>query len=287
MSELMLHASVLGVFGLLIGSFLNVVIYRLPRMMEAQWAAEYKDAENEKSHEVRPAFNLLIPRSHCFACGHRLSWYENVPVASYLALRGKCSACSAPISARYPAIEAFTGLVFAVCGARWGLSTIAVLWATFASILICQFWIDFDTQLLPDDLNYPLLWLGLIAASLGLTIRLDLAVWGAALGYVLLWSVYQGHKLLTGQEGMGYGDFKLMAALGAWFGADYLLALILVSSLVGAVIGGILLLVGKLANKDIPIAFGPFIAGAGLTCLLIGPAQVRQLAPFMFPFSNL
>jgi leader peptidase (prepilin peptidase) / N-methyltransferase len=287
MSISLLDGLLFGLLGLLVGSFLNVVIYRLPRMLEAQWAADCAEIQKNETLVPQQKFNLIVPRSRCPHCGHAIAWYENIPVLSFVCLRGRCSACDAHIGLRYPLIELFTCIVFSMCGSKWGLSIQAVAWCTFAAILICQFWIDFDTQYLPDDLNYPLLWLGMLAAATGLSTASPVSsIWGAALGYLLLWSVYQLHHFLTGKEGMGYGDFKLMAALGAWFGADYLLALILVSSFVGAILGAIAIVIGRVAHRDIPIAFGPFIAGAGITCLLVGPNEVRSLVPFAFPFSR-
>ena len=278
-------AGLAGVLGLLVGSFLNVVIHRLPQMLERQWAAECADLSG-KEPEPQPAFNLVTPRSRCPHCGHQIRWFENVPVFSWLALRGKCSQCKKPISVRYPVVELVTGILFAVCAARWGLTPQGAAWAAFAALLVCLFLIDADTFILPDDLNYILLWLGLLASVAGWTVTPKAAILGAALGYLSLWTVFQGFKLLTGKEGMGYGDFKLLAALGAWFGAEYLLAIILVSSVVGAVIGVILLIVGKLAHKEVPMPFGPYLAGAGLVCLLIGPAVVPSVLPFAFPFSR-
>jgi leader peptidase (prepilin peptidase)/N-methyltransferase len=231
-----------------------------------------------------PPFNLVVPRSRCPHCGHQIRWYENIPVISWLALRGRCSSCKAPIAVRYPVVELVTAGFFALCGWRWGLTLQAAAWAAFAGLLICLFLIDMDTQILPDDLNYTLLWLGLLAAALGWTVPLTSAVWGAALGYGVFWVIFQVFKLVTGKEGMGYGDFKLLAALGAWLGAPYLLAIILMSSIVGAVIGIVLLVVGKLANKDIPMPFGPYLAGAGLLALALSPATVPVLLPFAFPF---
>jgi leader peptidase (prepilin peptidase)/N-methyltransferase len=225
-----------------------------------------------------------VPASRCPHCGHRIRWYENIPVVSWLALRGKCSSCRASIGMRYPVVELVTAAFFALCGARFGLTLQAAAWAAFAALLICLFLIDMDTQILPDDLNYSLLWLGLLAAALGWTVPLASAVWGAALGYLVFWGIFQAYKLATGKEGMGYGDFKLLAALGAWLGAKYLLAIILLSSVVGAVIGIALLIVGKLANKDIPMPFGPYLAGAGLLAFLLSPATVPALIPFAFPF---
>lgn len=276
-------AIIAAVFGLLVGSFLNVVVHRFPKMLERQWAAECADFSGQPVKEEEP-FNLIVPRSRCPHCGHGIRWYENIPVASWLVLRGRCSQCRNPIGVRYPIVELVTGAFFFLCGWRFGLGLQAAAWAAFASLLICLFLIDMDTQILPDDLNYSLLWLGLLAAALGWTVPLASAVWGAALGYGVFWVIFQIFKLATGKEGMGYGDFKLLAALGAWLGAKYLLAIILMSSIVGAVIGIILLFVGKLANKDIPMPFGPYLAGAGLLALAVSPATVPALLPFAFPF---
>ena len=276
-------AVIAAVFGLLVGSFLNVVVYRFPRMLERQWAAECAEFTGQPVKED-DTFNLVVPRSRCPHCGHQIRWYENIPVFSWLALRGRCSSCKAGISPRYPMVELLTGAFFFLCGWRWGLTPQAAAWAAFASLLICLFLIDMDTQILPDDLNYALLWLGLLASSLGWTVSLSSAVWGAALGYGVFWTIFQLFKLATGKEGMGYGDFKLLAALGAWLGAPYLVAIILMSSIVGAVIGIGLLVVGKLANKDIPMPFGPYLAGAGLLALVLSPAAVPMLLPFAFPF---
>ena len=311
-------AAFAGVLGLLVGSFLNVVIYRTPVMMYRGWLADAvanlmssKDAPSvwalvfgpksappagleaaaDKAAldiENLPPFNLAQPASRCGACGHKIRWYQNIPVLSYLVLRGRCAACKTSISPRYPMVELITGALFALCAYRFGLTPTGALWAAFAALLVCQFLIDFDTQFLPDSLNYPLLWLGIIGAAMGWTgVALNAAVWGVVFGYLSLWLVYHGYRLATGKEGMGYGDFKLLAALGAWLGADYLIAIVLVSSLVGAVIGLALRVVGKLAHKDIPIGFGPFLAGAGLVCLVAGPELVRQWIPFAFPLDSL
>ena len=276
-----------AVLGLLFGSFLNVVIHRVPRMLEAEWAANCADLAGKPPPEGAP-FNLVRPGSRCPHCQHRIRAYENIPVLSYLALRGKCSSCHAPIGIRYPLIELATAGLFAAIASRYGLSWTALVWAAFACLLLAQFFIDFDTQLLPDDLNYLILWLGLIAAAAGwTTVPLKSAVWGAVFGYLSLWTVYQVHHQLTGKEGMGHGDFKLLAGLGAWFGAEYLVALVLLSSIVGAVLGMALMLVGRIANRDIPIPFGPFLAGAGLLAMLSGPGRLEQMVPFAFPFAHL
>ncbi len=310
-------AALAALLGLLIGSFLNVVIYRLPAMMLRGWLEEsvgnlmapesgpslWRQVLGPKGPaipsvlergasdaavvlEALPPLTLSRPASRCGHCGHGIRWYENIPVVSYVALRGRCSSCRVSISPRYPAVEIATSAFFALCAWRYGFTLTGALWAAFAALLICQFLIDLDTQLLPDSLNYALLWLGLGAAALGLTgIALSSAVWGAVFGYLSLWLVYHAYRLATGKEGMGYGDFKLLAALGAWLGADYLIGIVLVSSLVGAVLGLLLLAAGRLANKNIPMSFGPFLAGAGLVCLAIGPAEVRRLVPFAFPFA--
>ncbi len=285
--SLWVDAALFGVLGLLIGSFLNVVIYRLPKMLEAEWALNCAELAGTEAPSLEP-FNLSRPRSRCQQCQHQIRWFENIPIASYLALRGRCAKCSTSISIRYPLVELVTGLFFAALASMYGLTPVALAWATLACLLLAQFFIDFDTQLLPDDLNYLILWSGLVAALVGwTTVPIASAVWGAVFGYLSLWSVYQVHHQLTGKQGMGHGDFKLLAGLGAWFGAEYLVALILLSSIVGSIIGGILLLVGRLANRDIPIPFGPFLAGAGMLALLAGPGRLESLIPFAFPFSHL
>jgi leader peptidase (prepilin peptidase)/N-methyltransferase len=313
----MINAGCAGFLGLLIGSFLNVVIYRTPIMMYRDWLGEsvgnlmpagdtptlwalvfgpkmrapdaLETAATLAAVQIEnlAPLNLSRPRSRCGTCGHTIAWYENIPVLSYLLLRGKCSACKTHISVRYPLVELTVAALFAVVGYRFGITPAAGLWAAFVALLVCQFLIDLDTQLLPDSFNYALLWLGLIGAAAGWTnVPLSSAVWGAVAGYLSLWSVYHAYRLATGKEGMGYGDFKLLAALGAWLGADYLFAIILVASMVGAVLGLTLLYIGKLANKDIPISFGPFLAGAGLVCFVVGPETVRHLIPFVFPFTS-
>ncbi len=276
-----------GVLGLLVGSFLNVVIHRLPKMMEQEWAANCAELAGQEA-PVAQTFNLSRPRSRCPHCQHQIRWHENIPVLSYLMLRGRCAHCKTAISVRYPVIELVTGLFFVALAHMHGLTPVGLAWAALACLLIAQFWIDFDTQLLPDDLNYLILWLGLIVSALGwTTVPLASSVWGAVFGYLSLWSVYQLHHRLTGKQGMGHGDFKLLAGLGAWFGAEYLVALILLSSVVGSVLGGALLLIGRLANRDIPIPFGPFLAGAGMVAMLAGPGRLESLVPFAFPFSHL
>ena len=257
-----------GLLGLLVGSFLNVVIHRLPRMMEhdeANYLAELRD--EPLPHPDR--YNLMVPRSACPHCGHQIAAWENVPVVSYLFLRGKCSACKAPISVRYPLVELATAALTALAMWHFGptvqaLAAIAMVWSLVALTMI-----DADTQLLPDQITLPLLWLGLLLNLNGAFAPLADAVIGAAAGYLLLWSVYWLFKLVRGKEGMGYGDFKLMGALGAWFGWQALPALVLLSSVVGAVFG-IVLLVVRRQGRETPFPFGPFIAGAGLIVLFFG-----------------
>ena len=224
----LIDAAMAGVLGLLVGSFLNVVIYRLPRMMERQWAEECAQLEGKPVPEAE-TLNLMRPRSRCRQCGHAIRWYENVPVVSWLALRGKCSACGSRIGLRYPLVELATGVLFFFAVRFWGVTPSAAAWCGFAAAIVALAMIDWDTTLLPDDITLPLLWAGLIVAALGWTgVTLPQALWGAVAGYLSLWAVYQAFKLLTGKEGMGYGDFKLFAALGAWFGWQALVPIILI-----------------------------------------------------------
>ncbi|MES2186531.1 MAG: A24 family peptidase [Pseudomonadota bacterium] len=306
-----------GVLGLLVGSFLNVVIHRLPAMMRRDWLAdsvynlkppepgepslwsevfgaatavptalETAAAQAWEKVDALPALNLATPRSRCGACGHGIRWYENIPLLSWVALRGRCSACQAGIGLRYPVVEAVTGGLFAWCAWRYGTTPAAALWAAYAALLVAMFAIDLDTLLLPDGLTYPFLWLGLGGAALGWTgVPLAMAIWGAIAGYLCLWLVCEAYRLATGKVGMGNGDFKLLAGLGAWLGADHLIAIVLLSSLVGAVVGCGLLVARRLASRQTPIPFGPFLAGAGLLCLAIGPQNVRHWLPFAFPLA--
>ncbi len=268
-------ASLLGLLGLLIGSFLNVVIYRLPVMLEAQWKAECADMTGQPLPVIAP-FNLMVPRSRCQQCGQQLGWLENIPVFSYLFLRGKCSNCKTSISLRYPAIELATGVLFFFCGWHWGATPAGLVWSGFAAALLALAMIDWDTTLLPDDITLPLLWAGLIAAALGTThVALADSLWGAVGGYMSLWLVYWGFKLVTGKEGMGFGDFKLFAALGAWFGWQALIPIILMASVIGAVIGIAMKFSSGLREGGY-IPFGPFLAGAGLTAMLAGPNAILR-----------
>jgi leader peptidase (prepilin peptidase)/N-methyltransferase len=263
-----LSISLALLLGLVIGSFLNVVILRLPRMMENEWHLQAAELRGEEPPE-QEAFNLIRPRSRCPSCGHLITALENIPVLSWLFLRGKCSACGTSISARYPLIELVSGLLSAAVVWRYGASASAAAALVLTYFLIVLTFIDYDTQLLPDDLTLPLLWLGLLLNLFGLFTPLRDAVIGAMAGYMVLWSVYWLFRLATGREGMGFGDFKLLAALGAWFGWQALPSIILLSSLVGAVVG-IFLVVFRRHRREIPIPFGPYLAGAGLLTLHFG-----------------
>ena len=259
-----------AVIGLCVGSFLNVVIHRLPKMMERGWADQCAELAGREP-EAKPRYDLVVPRSACPACGHAITAIENIPVVSWLALRGRCRACKAPISPRYPVVELVAGALAVAAvwqfGAGWkGLAACAFLWT-----LLALAFIDADTQLLPDDLTLPLLWGGLVANLFGLFVPLASAVVGAMAGYLVLWAVYWLFKLVRGKEGMGYGDFKLLAALGAWLGWPMLPQIVLVSSVLGAV-GGILMIVLEGRDKAVPLPYGPWLAGAGAVALFFGPA---------------
>jgi leader peptidase (prepilin peptidase)/N-methyltransferase len=262
------HTAIAGLFGLMIGSFLNVVIHRLPKMMQREFD-NYVAQESGKPEPHADRYNLVVPRSACPHCGHRISAIENVPVFSYLALRGKCVACKAPISSRYPAVEMLTGALSAFLIWRFGTGWNGLASLVFVYLLIAMTFIDADTQLLPDDLTYPLLWAGLLVNLHNVFVPLPDAVIGAAAGYLCLWAVYWLFKLITGKEGMGYGDFKLLAALGAWLGWQMLPVIILLSSLVGALVGISLILFAKHGRNN-PIPFGPYLAAAGLIAMLYG-----------------
>lgn len=269
-----------AVFGLLIGSFLNVVIHRLPKMMQ-------RESDNYVAHESgvplphTDRYNLMMPRSACPHCDHRITAAENIPVVSYLFLRGKCSECKAPISIRYPLIEILSGALSAVLIWHFGSGVAGLAALLFAYLLIAMTFIDADTQLLPDDLTLPLLWCGLLLNLNGTFVSLNDAVIGAAAGYLSLWSVYWLFKLATGKEGMGYGDFKLLAALGAWMGWKMLPVIILLSSLVGAIVG-ISLIVFARRGRNIPIPFGPYLATAGMIAMLYGEQLVRTYLGFSY-----
>jgi len=265
---------VAGLLGLLVGSFLNVVIHRLPRMMEREWQTQCAELRGEEFPEAE-TLSLLSPRSRCPTCGHGIGALENIPIISWLALRGKCSHCRAPISARYPIVEALTGLLTGFAAAHFGfewsaLGAILLIWS-----LIALAFIDFDTTYLPDAITLPLLWCGLLFNLQGAFADLPAAVIGAMAGYISLWSVYWAFKLLTRKEGMGYGDFKLLAALGAWLGWQMLPLIVLLSSLVGAIVGILLIILAK-KGRNVPIPFGPYLATAGLLALFWGDEITRQ-----------
>ncbi|MDD5180164.1 MAG: A24 family peptidase [Gallionellaceae bacterium] len=252
----------------MVGSFLNVVIYRLPKIMEREWRAQCAELNGEDA-ELHPAYNLVIPRSACPHCGHKIGALENIPVISYLLLRGKCKGCGAPISIRYPTVEILSGLLGGCVAWHFGFGLAALAALLFVWALLALTCIDIDTQLLPDDITLPLLWLGLLFNLSGTFVDLPGAVTGAMAGYLALWVVYWLFKFATGKEGMGYGDFKLLAAIGAWLGWQMLPLVILLSSLVGAVVGVVLIVVAR-HGRNVPIPFGPYLAGGGLIALFWG-----------------
>ncbi|MFO1228071.1 prepilin peptidase [Roseateles sp.] len=290
---------VLGLFGLCIGSFLNVVAYRLPQMMERQWLADCADHLSDPEAvakvsgagkpvaeklaaaakpiteliEKLPPLGIATPRSRCPHCGHQLRWHENLPLVGWLRLGGKCAACKAAISLRYPVVEAATGAAFAALAWKMGPQPTVLLWCGFVAALLALSLIDWDTTLLPDVINQPLLWAGLLSALLGWTIPLQQSLIGALAGYLSLWSVYWVFKLVTGKEGMGFGDFKLLAALGAWLGWQMLLPIVLGASAIGALVGIIMKLNAKLREGRY-VPFGPFLAGGGLVVLYAGAPRV-------------
>ncbi len=268
-----LFALAAGLLGLVIGSFLNVVIHRLPIMMERDWAAQCAELKGEAAPALE-ALSLARPRSRCPQCGHPITAMENIPVISWLLLRGRCKACAAPISLRYPLVEALTGLLFAFAAWHFGFNAAGIGALVFIAALVALTAIDFDTQLLPDDITLPLLWLGLGLNAFGVYTDLKSAVIGAMAGYLSLWAVYWGFKLATGKEGMGYGDFKLLAALGAWLGWQMLPLAILLSSFVGAVVG-VALMVFARHGRNVPIPFGPYLAVAGAIALVWGKPLTR------------
>jgi leader peptidase (prepilin peptidase) / N-methyltransferase len=267
-------------FGLLVGSFLNVVIHRVPKMMENQWAAEATEVMQslgkldanavDASSPSAEKYNLVTPASTCPHCGHKIRSWENIPVVSWLFLGGKCSACKAPISFRYPFVELLTGVLAGLAAWKFGASWQLAGALAFSFALVALTWIDLDTQLLPDSITLPLLWLGLLLNLRGTFVPLQEAVVGAALGYLVLWSIYWLFKLVTGKEGMGYGDFKLLAAIGAWFGWTVLPMVILLSSVVG-LIAAVGLMLFKGHQRSQPIPFGPYLAAAGLLALYLKP----------------
>ncbi|PXX17130.1 type 4 prepilin peptidase 1 [Nitrosomonas ureae] len=264
-----LFISLIALLGLMVGSFLNVVIYRLPEMLKRSWLQQCAELQGHQTSKTSPAFNLTSPRSACVYCGHKLNIWENIPVISYLLLRGRCSQCNARISFRYPAVEALTALMSGIVAWYYGYSLITIAALIFVWALITLTAIDLNTQLLPDDITLPLLWLGLLVNINNGFTDIQSAVIGAAVGYLSLWSIYWCFKLITGKEGMGFGDFKLLSAIGAWLGWSMLPLVILFSSLVGAIVGIGMIVAAKL-NKNIPIPFGPYLAGGALIALFWG-----------------
>ena len=261
--------------GLMVGSFLNVVIHRLPKMMDAEWRAQCAELRGETVPDTG-RYNLWTPRSQCPACKTQLRAIDNVPVLSWLVLSGKCAHCGARISARYPMVELLTGALSAVVAWHLGWGWAGALAVAFTWTLIALTFIDADTTLLPDSLTLPLLWAGLLANVWGTFAPLQDAVLGAAGGYLALWSIFWLFKLVTGKEGMGYGDFKLLAALGAWMGWKMLLPIILISSVVGAIVGIVLIALAR-RGREIPIPFGPYLAAAGFIALLYGEPLARRV----------
>ncbi len=273
-SEPALFVTFSVILGLMVGSFLNVVIHRLPKMMEREWHTNCLELQGKEVPE-QPKYSIVTPRSACPKCGHQITALENIPIISYLMLGGKCKGCKTKISMRYPLVEALTGALIGLVAYKYGYTYTTLFAWIFVLALIAMTFIDFDTQLLPDDITLPLLWLGLLFnLNSGFT-DLKSAVIGAMAGYLILWSVYWLFKLVTGKEGMGYGDFKLLGAIGAWFGWQLLPAVILLSSVAGAVIGiGMIMFRGKTGGTAIP--FGPFLALGGIAALFFG----QQLAGF-------
>lgn len=276
-----------GIFGLFLGSFLNVVIHRSPIMLDKEWRQAAIEILNEQgfnldteSEKEKEPYNLVVPRSGCPKCGHQITAAENIPVISYIFLGGKCSGCKTPITIRYPSIELLTGLVFLFAAFHFGWSIQAAATMVLASFLIPLIFIDIDRKLLPDNLVYPLLWIGIIFNFNGTFVDLETSVIGALAGYLSLWSIFWLFKLVTGKEGMGYGDFKLLAALGAWLGWKMLPLIILLSSVVGAVLGILILVLNK-KGRETTIPFGPYLAIAGLIALFWGETIISQYFIFM------
>jgi leader peptidase (prepilin peptidase)/N-methyltransferase len=304
-AEIWLSPWTLALLGLCIGSFLNVVIYRLPVMMEREWWADIARLLGDAPAQQRtlgnkgvrpevlakagqgleaalaalPALSLSSPRSRCPSCGHQLAWHENVPVVGWLRLKGRCSACKTRISARYPLIELLTGGLFAACALKFGSVPGTLVWCIAAALLVAMAFIDLDTQLLPDALTFPLVGLGLVGAGMGWTgVTIEASAWGVVVGYLSLWSVSRLYKLVRGIEGMGEGDFKLLAGLGALMGWQVLPSIILLSSLVGAVVGiGLIVLRGH--GRNVPIPFGPYLVGGGVAAMFYGHTLTRMLWP--------
>jgi leader peptidase (prepilin peptidase)/N-methyltransferase len=268
-----------GVLGLLVGSFLNVVILRLPERMAAGWRQEARDVLELEDDAAPLPPGIVREPSHCPRCKHRLAASDNIPLFSWLLLRGRCRYCKAPISIQYPLVELLSAILSAIVVWKFGPTWVALAGLVFTWTLIALAGIDFRTQLLPDQLTFPLLWLGLLLSLLPMFVAAPSAIIGAAAGYLSLWSVYWLFKLLTGKEGMGYGDFKLLAALGAWMGPVSLLPVILLSSLIGALIGGTLIALRR-HQRELPMPFGPFIAAAGWVWLVAGDGLLQGYMQF-------
>ena len=262
-------ATVAGVFGLMIGSFLNVVIYRLPKMMQAEWRLQCHEFLEIEYQETEKPINLLLPVSHCPHCGVSIPFYRNIPVLSYVLQKGRCANCGEKISIRYPLVEILTASLTMAVAYRFGVSWVALTGMLLSWVLITLALIDYDTQLLPDSLTLPMIWLGLGFSLIPLFVNSTDSIIGAISGYMLLWTVYHVFKIVTGKEGMGFGDFKLLSMLGAWLGWKMVPVIILFSSFAGAFIG-ILLMVFKGHNKEKPIPFGPYLAIAGWFSLIYG-----------------
>jgi len=277
MLDPLLATAIAAGVGLCVGSFLNVVIHRLPKMLERGWQAQCAELRGEDP-APGPAYNLVVPRSACPACGSPISALQNIPVVSWLVLGGKCAGCKAPISARYPVVEVLGGLLAACAVWRFGVTPQGIAACVLLWSLLALTMIDFDTQLLPDGITLPLLWAGLIANLWHTFAALPDAVIGAVAGYLSLWTIYWLFKLIRGKEGMGYGDFKLLAALGAWLGWQLLPVIVLLSSVVGAGIG-LALIVFKGRDHSVPLAFGPYLAIAGAVALFFGPTLVKLIFP--------
>jgi leader peptidase (prepilin peptidase) / N-methyltransferase len=261
-------------FSLAVGSFLNVVIHRLPKMMERQWRAEIAAHDGKEPTSASPRYNLIMPRSQCPACGHPITALQNIPLLSYLLLSGKCGACDVRISLRYPLVELLTGVLSGYIAWRYGFSWTTAAALVFVWALIALAFIDLDTFYLPDDITLLLLWIGLLVNLRGIFTDLESAVLGAIAGYLVLWTVYWAFKWVTGKDGMGYGDFKLLAALGAWLGWKMLPVVILLSSFAGAVVG-VALIVFARHGRNVPIPFGPYLVLGGLAALFWGNSLVK------------
>ena len=272
MQQPLLFALLAGLLGLFVGSFLNVVIYRLPVMMQRSWRSQCQELL-ELEQDQHPRFNLSLPRSHCPHCGHLIGALENIPVLSYLLQRGRCRHCKGKIALRYPLIELFTALITAITAWHFGFGWEALFAILLSWALIALSFIDIDQQLLPDDITLPFLWLGLALSLFGLFSDMQSAIIGAMAGYLSLWLVYWAFKLITGKEGMGYGDFKLLALFGAWLGWQSLPLVILLSSLVGAIIG-LTMILFRGRDRQLPIPFGPYLAAAGWLAMLWGDALI-------------